>query len=105
MSDNGLQIERVWDLMAVKGFTDEDLIKLGFKKSRIRGWRYTTRRPEVDDVFKIADWLEAPPQYFYGREPHLEGLPAWKVASRTSLEFFLKNTRDVPPDGRTILEH
>jgi hypothetical protein len=105
MVSDGLLIERVFGLMAVKGFSEDHLIALGYSKERIISWRYTTRRPKAPDGFKIAAWLEVRPEYLYGRASDLEGLEAWEVASRCSLEMFCRNEPKLAPEARAIFEH
>jgi hypothetical protein len=105
MADNRFSIERALELMHVKGFTQAGLAELGYNDERVKSWRYTTRRPKSSDAFKIAAWLEVPPQYFHNLAPELEGLPAWKVAARCSLDVFLKGELGVAGDVRAIFEH
>lgn len=105
MSDGGFSIERLFELMQVKGFTEADLAELGYNKERVDGWRYSTRRPKPPDAFKIAQWLQVPAEYLYGRASDLEGLPAWQVVTRASLDTFLKTDRTMPSEARAIFEH
>lgn len=90
--------DRLKGLMKVKGLKRKDFQTLGFGKSRSDSWLAGTRQPPADAGFKIAEWLQVPADYLYGRlSPLLDPLPFEQVAARASLDLFLQEDRDRIP--------
>lgn len=66
-----------------------DLYAQGFRK----GWIDRKRKPDeplASEGAKVAQWLDVPLEYLVGAAPEYDNMDAWEVASRASLDLFLK---------------
>jgi len=81
--------QRVIDLMDAKTLTVEQYLAAGFK----RDWIHRKARidpPKISDAIDLAHWLNVPVEYLFGAAPEYDNKDAWEVASRASLDFFLR---------------
>src|SRR2546427_10069023 len=91
-------VSRVLGIMDVKDLDRNEYLSLGFKRGWIANRQKNPDEPKGQDLVRLAGWLEVPVEYLYGAAPEYDAMPTWEVASRASLEFFLKRN----PDGRVL---
>ncbi len=77
---------RVQILLEAKGLAIRDLVQAGFNRNWIQG----KRQPKAPDAVRLAAWLEVSTEFLFGAAPEYDGLEGWEVASRASLDIFLK---------------
>src|SRR5438132_1261617 len=79
-SRTGFSKTRLRDLLKSKGLEEGDLAQR-FGTSRAHSWLNGTRRPRADETgFELADWLEVPIEYLYGRPSSFQSLSAEDAA-------------------------
>lgn len=89
----------VVDLMGVKGLKKEAYSTEGFNRDWIRR-KSRSEKPRAPDAVRLAVWLEVPTELLFGAAPEYDGMAVWEIASRTSLEVFLKRH----PEGRQLAQ-
>ena len=90
----GFLPDRVIRLMQAKHLTIEEYEQQGFRREWIQreGRPAPPGRPR--DAIYLALWLEVPVEYIFGDAPEYDGLEAWTVAARASLEIFFSRHRE-----------
>lgn len=82
--------DRITALMDAHRFTVDDYMALGFDRSWIQRKAKVVAPRDYRNIFRLAYWLQVPPEYIVGVGPEYDGMEAWKVASLASLDLFFK---------------
>ena len=82
--------DRVKNLMGAKRFSIDEYLDAGFDRAWIQRKSKVVPPRDYRKIFRLALWLEVPAEYLVGAAPEYDGMPAWEVASRASLELFFK---------------